>query len=63
MRKNRPKKISSLRLPENSRSGELCLAIFKKNKKLRTITPYVLKQLSDQAKSATKKHQKRKQNE
>ena len=27
------KKISPLRLPENSWSGELCLVIFKKNKK------------------------------
>ena len=43
MRENRPKKISPLRLPENSWSGELCLVIFKKNKKLRTITLSVLK--------------------
>ena len=63
MRENRPKKISSVRLPEKSWSGELYLVIFKKNKKLRTITPYDLKQVSDQAKSAMKKHQKRKQND
>ena len=43
MRENDPKKNSPLRLPENVWSGELCLINFKKNKKLGTITQYVLK--------------------